>query len=184
MRSTVSKLSKSTIKEDVMIEAQRLARRYDLVGSMMKEAMARGEFDHLEGAGQPLNLEENPFDPNNLHMAHKILKDAGYAPYWIELGRDINDLKKKFNREVEDFKKYTQIVFSEKRSGMAIRRYKQKRNKFYEQCRDDLKEISRKILDYNLHCPVSWLGRSNFDINDEMSSIIKDIENLPYTVRK
>jgi len=41
----------------------------------MAQAVKRGEFDNLEGAGKPLNLEEDPYEPYELRMAHKILKD-------------------------------------------------------------------------------------------------------------
>ena len=129
---------------------------------MIAEAMKRGEFDNLEGAGKPLNLEENPFAPDEMHMAYKILKDNGYAPYWIELGKEIDTLRAKLNKEVDDFKRYTRIVFSEKRSSAAIRRYEQKKNDFYTQSRERLEEISKKILDYNLHCPVSHVRSVQF----------------------
>jgi len=181
MKQNISdKVFEKTLKEDFPLEVQRalhLVRQHDLVGAMMTKAIERGEFDNLEGSGKPLNLDENPFEPNELHMVHKILKDNGYAPYWMELGKEIDILKEKLNNEVAIFKKYTQMVFSEKRSSGAIRRYEYKKNNFYIQSREHLKEISKKILDYNLNCPVSRLGRANFDIDDEMSRIIKDIDN-------
>jgi len=73
-----------------------LIKCHDFVGEMIAQAQARGEFDNLEGAGQPLKLEENPYAPPELHMAYKILKDAGFAPYWIELGKEIDTLRNKF----------------------------------------------------------------------------------------
>lgn len=179
-RNLSDKVFEKTLKEDFPLEVQRalhLVRQHDLVGAMMTKAIERGEFDNLEGSGKPLHLDENPFEPNELHMVHKILKDNGYAPYWMELGKEIDVLKEKLNKEVDIFKKYTQMVFSERRSSGAIRHYEYKKNNFYIQSREHLKEISKKILDYNLNCPVSRLGRVNFDIDDEMSRIIKDIEN-------
>lgn len=174
-------VSEKAFKEDYPVEFRRavhLVRQHDLVGLMMAQAMERGEFDNLEGAGKPLNLDENPFEPAELHMAHKVLKDNGYAPYWIELSKEIDTLLVKLNKEVDYFKGYTRIIFSEKRSSPTIRRYEQKKNDFYNQSRARLVEISKKILDYNLHCPVSTLGRSNFDIEDKMDQIVKDIEKL------
>lgn len=181
IKNIADKVSEKTLKEDFPFEAERtlhLIRQHDLVGAMMAQAIKRGEFDNLEGAGKPLKLEDNPFAPAELHMVHKILKDNGYAPYWIELGKEINLLRENFGKEVENFKRYTQMVFSEKRSNGAIQRYEQKKNNFYIQSRERLKEISKKILDYNLQCPVFSLGRANFDVNDEMSNIIEDIEKL------
>lgn len=52
----------------------------------IREAMDEGEFDHLEGTGAPLRLEENPYeDP-----AHRILRNNGFAPAWIEEGKEID----------------------------------------------------------------------------------------------
>jgi DnaJ homolog subfamily C member 28 len=179
MQNVDDKTLNITIKENIlMYEAQLLVQRNDRVGALLAEAIKRGEFDNLEGAGKPLNLEDNPLAPDEMHMAYKILKDNGFAPYWIELGKEIHALRAKLNQEIDYFKRYTQIGLGEKRSYAAMRRYEIKKNDFYDQCRGRLVEISKKILDYNLNCPVSHLGRANFDIDDEMSSIIKEIEPL------
>ncbi len=178
---TEKRVEKSLQYDDFPFEMQRmlhLIRQHGLVGAMMAKAIEQGEFDNLEGAGKPLNLDESPFEPDELHMVHKILKDNGYAPYWIELGKEINTLRTKLDKEVDDFKKYTQIVLNEKRSSRAIRHYEQKKKHFYRQSRERLEEISKKILDYNLHCPVSTLGRFNFDVEVEMNCLVEGIEKL------
>jgi DnaJ family protein C protein 28 len=181
-RNIADNIAEKRLKEDFPFEMRRtlhLIGQHDLVGTMMAKAMEQGEFDNLQGAGRPINFNENPFEPSELRMVHKILKDNGYAPYWIEINKEINTLRAKLDREVEYFKKYMQIVFREKRSDWAISRYEQKKKNFYMQIRECLEEISKKILDYNLHCPVSTLCRSNFDIEVEMNRIVEDIENSP-----
>ncbi len=44
----------------------------------IREALERGEFDNLPGAGAPLNLEADAHVPPELRMAHTLLKNAGY----------------------------------------------------------------------------------------------------------
>ena len=44
------------------------------------EALARGDFDDLPGRGRPLDLEEDPLVPEDLRMAYRILRNAGYVP--------------------------------------------------------------------------------------------------------
>jgi hypothetical protein len=44
------------------------------------EAVSRGELDDLPGAGRPLDLEEGALVPEELRLAHRILKNAGYVP--------------------------------------------------------------------------------------------------------
>lgn len=174
------KFDEKAIREEFHVEYKRtlfLIQQHDLVGALMKKAVEQGEFDNLEGAGKPLDLKFNPFEPVELQMVHKILKNNGYAPYWIELFKEINERRAKLDGDINRFKKYTQIVCSEKRSGWAIYRYQQKKKDFYNLVREKLEEISKKILDYNLHCPMQ-LGRANFDIENEMNHIVEDIEKL------
>jgi hypothetical protein len=55
----------------------------------IREAMEDGAFEHLDGTGEPLDLNENPFEDPAQRMAHRILRNNGFAPAWIEKGRDI-----------------------------------------------------------------------------------------------
>src|SRR5579883_2651574 len=55
----------------------------------IREAMDEGAFEHLDGSGKPLDLEENPFEDPSLRMAHRLLKNNGFAPAWIEEGKEI-----------------------------------------------------------------------------------------------
>lgn len=181
MKNMADKVFNKNAKEDFGIDMQqtlKMIRGHDLVGIMIAQAMERGEFDNLEGNGKPLNLEENPFEPAELHMAHKILKDNGFAPFWIELSKEIDALRLKFDKEVDYFKRYTRIVCSEKRSIAAKRQYEQKKNGFYTRGREQLEEISKEILDYNLQCPIARLGRPNFKVDEEMSCLIDELEKL------
>ena len=56
----------------------------------IEEAMEEGAFDCLAGAGEPLDLTENPFEDPAQRMAHRILRNNGFAPAWIEEGREID----------------------------------------------------------------------------------------------
>ena len=46
----------------------------------IREACERGAFDSLPGAGKPLELEDDSHIPEDLRMAYKLLKNAGYVP--------------------------------------------------------------------------------------------------------
>jgi len=56
----------------------------------IREAMREGAFEHLNGAGEPLDLRENPFEDPAQRMAHRLLRNNGFAPAWIEESRDID----------------------------------------------------------------------------------------------
>ncbi len=59
----------------------------------IREAMARGEFDNLPGAGKPLALEDDSMVPEDLRVSYKILKNAGCLPPELELRKEIVTLK-------------------------------------------------------------------------------------------
>jgi DnaJ family protein C protein 28 len=90
-------VSDKSIEEEIKLKAQKSRKlaRYmsstqDLVENQIRKAMENGEFDNLAGTGKPLRFEENPYEPPELRMIHKILKDNDFAPYWIELGKEID----------------------------------------------------------------------------------------------
>ena len=66
-----------------MICFQKIAER------RIQEAMKDGAFDDLPGRGKPLALERDSHVPEDLRMAYKILKNAGYVPPEIALRKEI-----------------------------------------------------------------------------------------------
>lgn len=65
-------------------------RDHDVVESRIEEAIAAGAFENLPGAGKPLKDESNAFEHiSGEAMAHRILKNAGCAPAWVEQGKEI-----------------------------------------------------------------------------------------------
>jgi hypothetical protein len=66
-----------------------------LVDEMIREAMARGEFDNLPGHGRPQNLDSYFAAPEDLRMAWSMLKNAGYLPEEVQLMKDIAALKER-----------------------------------------------------------------------------------------
>ena len=64
--------------------------RESWVDQQIREAQERGEFDNLPGTGQPIDLTPNPYAQGQ-ELAFKVLKDAGFAPEWIELDKAIRN---------------------------------------------------------------------------------------------
>ncbi len=58
----------------------------------IREAMERGEFDNLPGAGKPLQLDDDTCVPEHLRVAYRILKNAGFIPPEIETRRQIHGI--------------------------------------------------------------------------------------------
>ena len=70
-----------------------------LVEQRIAEAQARGELDDLPGAGAPLELDDDPLVPEELRVAYRVLKNAGYVPPEVEALRDIRGLERALERE-------------------------------------------------------------------------------------
>jgi hypothetical protein len=60
-----------------------------IVEDRIRRAQEKGEFNNLPGAGKPLRLEEDCTVPEELRLAHKILKNADCLPPELELKREI-----------------------------------------------------------------------------------------------
>lgn len=60
---------------------------------MIFEAIERGEFDNLTGAGKPIKLENEAFVPEDLRMVYKILKNSDFLPPELELKKEIISMK-------------------------------------------------------------------------------------------
>lgn len=68
----------------------------------IREAIERGELDDLPLAGKPLTLESNPLVPEDLRLAYKLLKDAGFLPPEMELRKEIVTLRELLDSVEED----------------------------------------------------------------------------------
>ena len=77
-----------------------------LAEEKIREAMERGEFDDLPGAGKPLRLESSGFVPEELRLAYKLLKDGGFLPPELELRKEVITLKELLSTIVDDDERY------------------------------------------------------------------------------
>lgn len=172
-----------SIEEQVHIkagQARRIARymssTQDMVEEQIRKAREKGAFDNLAGSGQPLNLEENPFEPPELRMVFKILKNNDYAPYWIEIGKDIDAEFDKVWQEVERFERYIKVFFSGRQSEKALVRFERKKELLYMEQERRLEKLYMRVVDYNLHCPTFREGRANLDVAKEMRLLQERVE--------
>jgi len=62
-----------------------------LVEQKIREAQEAGEFDDLEGAGRPVNLEAYFSTPEELRAGYALLKNAGVLPQEAVVLKDLNE---------------------------------------------------------------------------------------------
>lgn len=55
--------------------------------------MKNGEFDNLRGRGKPIDLDAYFATPEDLRLAHSLLKSSGFVPEEAQLLGDVESLK-------------------------------------------------------------------------------------------
>lgn len=55
----------------------------------IKEAVRRGEFDNLPGAGKPLPPDDLDGVPEDLRVSYRMMKNAGMVPEEIQLRKEM-----------------------------------------------------------------------------------------------
>lgn len=58
------------------------------------DALARGDFEHLPGAGKPLVFDDDPLVSPEQRMINRVLKNAGFTPREVILRKEIAELRR------------------------------------------------------------------------------------------
>ena len=147
----------------------------------VREAQQSGKFDNLPGRGKPIDLTPNPFAQGQ-ELAFKILKDAGYAPEWIELDKAIRLKLERARATLLRRWKWREARLH----GLADRPDSwsaAERRRILAGWRDavadfelELADINRAIAELNLKVPTATFHRSLLDSARELASL--DMEAL------
>ena len=142
-----------------------MKRLESLTEKSIREAIERGEFDNLPGKGQPLDLSENPFEDPDLRTVHRLLRNAGFAPAWIEERKDIE----------------TQFELARTTLARAWRLYcpagpapnADAWNRNVTEFREKIAELRQRVNIYNLKAPSTIFHKRQLDVE----AIIEEIKN-------
>lgn len=64
-----------------------------IIEEKILEAIANGEFDNLEGKGNPINLDDYFAAPEDFRVGHSLLKSNNFIPPEVDLIKEIGQLK-------------------------------------------------------------------------------------------
>lgn len=128
-----------------------------LVEKKIREAMENGEFDNLPGKGEPIDLSENPFEPPDSRTVNRLLKNAGFAPAWIEA-------RKYLESELEQARAI--IVRARKLYGESP-----EWDRVAAEFREKVSQLNERIKIYNLKTPGAVFHRSHIDAELEISRV-------------
>jgi len=136
-----------------------------LVDRMIRESMERGEFENLQGNGQPIDLTENPFEAPETRTAHRLLRNAGFAPAWIEERKDI-DATFRRAREVLRRARHLCCRASDEKNPDWRRALKE--------FRDCVDELNQRIRLYNLKAPAAGFHRNIIDVDQVLDDVARE----------
>jgi len=124
-----------------------------LVDKLIRESMERGEFDELPGKGEPVDLRENPFEDPDVRTAHRLLRNAGFGPAWLE---DQKDIDASLKRAGATLSRARDLYRDEIPRGARWQRAVQ-------EFRETVAELNQRIRMYNLKAPGTVFHRKVFD---------------------
>ena len=138
-----------------------------LIDRKIREAMEEGEFDNLSGQGQPIDLTENPFEDPDWRMAHRMLRQAGFAPAWIEERKDIEAEIAAARNTLARIWSVLENARHTEDSRAADARWR----KALEDFRLKSAELNRRIQTWNLKTPAIGFHRKVIDFDREIDRI-------------
>jgi DnaJ family protein C protein 28 len=124
----------------------------------IKEAMESGAFDNLPGKGQPLPLDQNPYEDPYWRLAHHILKSNNFSLPWVEKRRDLEERIEAAKSDLARAWGSRQSRPGEWESAVAA-------------FREQVGEINRQIRTYNLEVPSARLHLFFVDADREIETV-------------
>lgn len=76
-----------------------------LIDEQIRNAIEAGEFDNLEGAGKPLDLDSYFSAPEDLRMGYSVLKSNKFVPEEVERLKEIGKLREIIKTSVNEAEK-------------------------------------------------------------------------------
>lgn len=129
----------------------------------IREAADRGEFDHLSGTGEPLADDSSDVFAGEKALAHKIIKNAGYLPDFLQLRRDIE-------REIFEAQTFIRRSIRRRERGLArldsvkLEKMVPLHRRTWDDWYANLAEFERRILEINVQIEI-------FNLKNELPSM-------------
>ncbi len=151
-----------------------------IVEKQIREAMERGDFANLSGNGKPLDLNVNPFVPEEMRQAFRILENAGVAPDWIEQDKEIRAERLALEKILRD-----QARWQRERAALArsfapdriIAEYEQltrSRDQIISRFRERAVALNKSIDTFNLKAPNSRVHHTRIQIGSEIERFLEN----------
>jgi hypothetical protein len=153
-------------------EAERAKRALDewtdIVGQRIEQAMREGVFDNLPGKGKPLNLNKNPFVPEDRQMAYKLLENNDLTPGWISERTSVLDAIEAFRQQVHAGVHRHQTGLQSTTDPVAVEKLATAWQANLVGWSEDVRSLNRRIERINLQQPIAHLEIIKLRLPDEL----------------
>ena len=136
----------------------------------IRRALQDGQFDNLPGKGKPLNLDENPFEDPEWHLANKVLRDGGFSLPWIESRKEI---EARLEAALAALGKAWLTRGSDLGSGYTPSQVDAEWKRAEDTFRSEVAEINKLIFRYNLVVPTYQVQRLLIDAEREIRKVTR-----------
>jgi hypothetical protein len=151
----------------------------DIVGQRIEQAMHEGAFENLPGNGKPLNLNKNPYVPEDRQMAYKLLENNDLAPGWIRERTSTLSVIEAFRGEIHTAV-HTQLAALQGTTDHAtIDQLRASWTTRLATWRDTIIALNKRIESVNIQQPIVHLEIIKLRLSSELTKAGADEELLP-----
>jgi DnaJ family protein C protein 28 len=140
----------------------------DLVSQRIEEAIRRGEFDNLPGRGKPIDVQPDPFVPQDRQMAYRLLKNNDMAPGWITERKEVLKLKERFSQQLQTIAEEARAQWAAAQDEARREQVMNRWARWLVRWEGEIVEINRRIQTLNLKQPVTHLEVLKLRLDDEL----------------
>jgi hypothetical protein len=153
--------------------------RWDrIIEQKIREAQAQGKFDDLRGKGQPLNLDENPFEDPAWQAANQLLKGNGFRPEWLEEDAALREKLAQARRALARTRDWRAEQLAALGARMDVKAVEQRGlvedewTRALARFREALAEVNKGITRLNLRVPSPRFQRLKLDVEAEALKVV------------
>lgn len=150
-----------------------------VIEKLIRKAQEEGKFDNLRGTGQPLRLDENPFEDPAAALANQMLKNQGFRPDWLEedvtLREDLAEASRALVR-ARDWRAGQLAALAARQDGPAIQQRELVAHEWalvQERFRRKVGEINKTIFTVNLKVPNTRFQRIRLNVEAELKRLVE-----------
>ncbi|KAH8376683.1 hypothetical protein KR093_000902, partial [Drosophila rubida] len=150
-----------------------------VVEDLIQEAMSKGDFNNLNGAGKPLSTAQtqNPYLDFTTHKLNKIMLDNGFTPEWIMMSRDIREAVQQLKQDIRKERSFYgdwPLTSADQQAAWQA---------FVQLHAEEVRELNKLIDKYNLIVPILENQFFRQHIDKLAERIFKE-QNLPRNLQR